>query len=459
MKLIPNSNIKIDVEKDRLYELNGRDITEIAKVNGEEVLIYIDGVAVKKPIIWFKHLTILNIIFPHIFIAHINLLEFKKQKPFGVSKAYGYMPIFTQPIEYLHEDTIYRLIPMYPKYMVSEEGLVLSVKDHVEPPVSMFGKYLSSHIYRRNVRLHRLVAMAWVENDDYLTNNIVDHKDNNKLNNHKDNLQWTSNSGNVAKEIHRDVFLICNVDTKEISTHTSLTKICNYIGRSRISTTVTPIIHGRIWKGTKGRYEIERKSTFKGWAWNEDNSSLPARLEVSIDGVVTKYNTLTEVVKKYKLRVGQVIRVMVIKALKLLYNDVNIVIYREDEGKKEIQVKNLLTKEVFTFPTPKEVIEHTGIHKSSVNKYLANSLTCRPVNNYLIRYTTNSPWCDDTGELERVDNLSVCLIAEAEGDIQIFNSYRQASIFFNLDKLTIQNRLNNNLVTEHHGYKYYLKYK
>lgn len=43
-------------------------------------------------------------------------------------------------------------------------------------------------------RVHRLVAIAWHDNPDNLP--MVDHKDRNKLNNHKDNLQWVTRSTN-----------------------------------------------------------------------------------------------------------------------------------------------------------------------------------------------------------------------------------------------------------------------
>jgi hypothetical protein len=43
-------------------------------------------------------------------------------------------------------------------------------------------------------RVHILVAKAYIPNPDNLE--MVDHKDRDKLNNHKDNLRWVSRSGN-----------------------------------------------------------------------------------------------------------------------------------------------------------------------------------------------------------------------------------------------------------------------
>lgn len=50
---------------------------------------------------------------------------------------------------------------------------------------------------RRQVGVHRLIALAFIPNPDNLPE--VDHIDNNRLNNHVSNLQWISHSDNVKK--------------------------------------------------------------------------------------------------------------------------------------------------------------------------------------------------------------------------------------------------------------------
>lgn len=50
--------------------------------------------------------------------------------------------------------------------------------------------------------VHRLVASAWIPNDDPTNKRTVDHIDSNKLNNSADNLHWLSYSENLAKK-HR----------------------------------------------------------------------------------------------------------------------------------------------------------------------------------------------------------------------------------------------------------------
>lgn len=49
----------------------------------------------------------------------------------------------------------------------------------------------------KHKRIHILVAEAFISND--LRMSVVGHKDNNKLNNKKDNLYWTTTSENTKK--------------------------------------------------------------------------------------------------------------------------------------------------------------------------------------------------------------------------------------------------------------------
>jgi len=55
----------------------------------------------------------------------------------------------------------------------------------------------------KNHRVHRLVAIAFLENNNY--NLEVNHKDFNKLNNHVDNLEWVTGEENIK---HYQDFLL-----------------------------------------------------------------------------------------------------------------------------------------------------------------------------------------------------------------------------------------------------------
>lgn len=91
----------------------------------------------------------------------------------------------------------------YPNYEVSNLGDVRSLSYGL-----MSENRVSKHGYRR-VRLynngkkkafpvHRLIAFAFVENPNKKEWNVVNHKDENKLNNRADNLEWCNTAYNVT---------------------------------------------------------------------------------------------------------------------------------------------------------------------------------------------------------------------------------------------------------------------
>lgn len=97
------------------------------------------------------------------------------------------------------------VIPAWPDYAVSSLGSVKRLTSHKR---AIAGKVLSSFLVagypsvnlsrpngeRRSVRIHRLVAEAFIPQPEGTTE--VNHKDATRDNNHVSNLEWVSSSGN-----------------------------------------------------------------------------------------------------------------------------------------------------------------------------------------------------------------------------------------------------------------------
>lgn len=98
-------------------------------------------------------------------------------------------------------EEIWKDIPGYEgKYQASTFGRIRSLVDYrigrdVEVPHIMKQRparhgYLACHIGKKQIKVHRLVAVTYVENP--FNKPQVNHKDGNKLNNRPENLEWVT---------------------------------------------------------------------------------------------------------------------------------------------------------------------------------------------------------------------------------------------------------------------------
>ena len=101
-------------------------------------------------------------------------------------------------------ETLACTIEQYPNYCVDECGEVISHLSMLPIAQTKSNGYSRVALYnegkRKNLRVHRLVAMAFIPNPDSLPD--VDHIDENKDNNHVSNLQWISKASNTVRSIH-----------------------------------------------------------------------------------------------------------------------------------------------------------------------------------------------------------------------------------------------------------------
>lgn len=166
------------------------------------------------------------------------------------------------PITYIIDDVLYKTIPRHPMYAISETGVLYDLKANrisinkiskvaksVYPAIKL-DVGLNVNRYRG---VHRLVAMAWCENDDYSCNFVVNHIDGDKSNYHAKNLEWISIQANNKHAVNANLrddninVQTLNLDTRKVVEHASITDAMVHIGRSRLTTTITKMIYGRIW--------------------------------------------------------------------------------------------------------------------------------------------------------------------------------------------------------------------
>ena len=92
-------------------------------------------------------------------------------------------------------------IPEYPDYLIEKDGRIFSKKTNKWLKASIgntgyYGIELANDQGHKRLSIHRLVALAYIPNPHNLPQ--VNHKDENKLNNHVSNLEWCTSYYNMT---------------------------------------------------------------------------------------------------------------------------------------------------------------------------------------------------------------------------------------------------------------------
>lgn len=326
-----------------------------------------------------------------ILYGKLNLLEFYHIPYTHIGKTYTRLICaFKIPVTIIYNRILYRVCPRFPRYAISTTGDVLDLKNMKYRKLTYTrDRYpnitLSNNDNKATALIHRLIAEAWLTNDNYYVKTVINHKDGIKHNCNASNLEWITYSGNndhaISTRLTKQsyVLLAKNIDTGEITEHISMTKACSYIGRSRINSTYQKVIgSGRIIYSINGRFLIKYKHDNTSW-----------------DFLLLKNDSIT--VKK----------------------DRNVLCYNT-KTKKLIRTKrSLINKTV-------DNSNSARIYKSlnTDGAYLAGVWACK--------YDNGKPFAVITN----IKNLPRKVKIESTTDSRIFNSLREASTFFNIDKKT-----------------------
>ena len=136
----------------------------------------------------------------------------------GSKTAYGYIWKYKNNDKYEHkDDEEFKNVGViegsdFSMYKISNYGNVHSLyKNRILKPQTLSGYKYVSLINQKtkktiNIGNHRLVAYLFLD-DKPQNANIVNHIDENKLNNHYKNLEWTTASGNINYSLRKKLIL------------------------------------------------------------------------------------------------------------------------------------------------------------------------------------------------------------------------------------------------------------
>lgn len=155
----------------------------------------------------------------------------------------------------LEKDEIFKKIPKmnghkYSKYRISNYGKIKNIENNkfLSPPIVGGYYYVGlrdNNGNRTNYRIHRLVAITFCPKNDINYNDyVVNHIDENKLNNHYKNLEWLTTKENIQYSVGIKVEQI-DLETDEIlNVFGSISEANQYLGKDKTSPAIKRCFKG-----------------------------------------------------------------------------------------------------------------------------------------------------------------------------------------------------------------------
>ncbi len=444
---------KIPGNHDYILSLN----SEIRKVNGDvcDLPIFSNLISIK---LYGKELTV-NLFWLAL-ITHFEVklsqyyeyIKFVKCNPVLTRSNSGRVMIFTKPILVNHK---YRVIPNYSDYAISRDGEIIEIESNTKlTNIEMVNDYPAISIYDpdrsffKKVFIHRLMAFAWLTNDNYFLKPIVNHKDGNKQNFQLSNLEWCSYKENIQHAFETGLkgivqkYKVRDIETSTVKTYDSFKQVCLDIGLHE-NTRFRDKIYRKRTKIVRDRYEIKELNDNSPWMSNEDALIKKNKYTITLthpDNSTEIFYTITDLMKRLCIwnisyNVNKILEVAKVK-----YPDIRInVVDNFSEG--EVEALNIKSGEVIKAESIRELSRKLNLGYSTIHKAVNNSdkYDCK---GYVFRYSTNEPWGQ---EFKRHPNAPKHIRAKNVVTSEVIDFPTMKAVFsaFKTSNFVIRNKLSN----------------
>lgn len=390
-------------------------------------------------------------------LKHIELFKRYKGKTIPDDIA-----VFITPIVIESRGVIYRVISTNTRYAISKTGTILDLLTYrvtILNPYMIDDKYpivtLRDYNDNKTTRVvHRLMGFAWIDNDDWVNKTIVNHMDGNKRNFHKDNLEWCTYKHNNQHAASTDLksdtkpIKIRNIETGEILDFPSITLAVEYMQRSRINIKHTnPVGTGKIITTPKGKFELKYKSDNTEWV-SVGNPFMVVTNTQKLRFIIYKNNEtfVCNNVADLKAFIAKHMDTKITFANDEFKNSINKFRNNYKELTTEIEYihdnkdityicRNAETKEEVKADSRKEAALITNGSKSTVQKSIITNGKYAINDVWYVKPDDGKPFPEPVVVHNKNIKVKVTLIS---GDPVIYNSLREASMFFGVDKTSLK---------------------
>jgi len=390
---------------------------------------------------------------PEEFKKHAKKIEFKYYKPPLKSKHdFPIMPVaYRKPLEFYYNRLIYRIIPKYPSYAVSYTGEIINYYSKTSINKIKVGEYYRVSVYDPwtktfvNQSVHRLVAMTWCVNDDFIKRNVVDHIDGNKLNNMASNLRWVSHGENIAYGFNNldGRWILLNIKTSEIKHFYSLREVSKFLGvsKSRFAANKMPIY---VNSPTKGEWIVDDGENFSNFGLNKPITGLNNKsiYHLVVDGELKKvYENILDILKDHG-KLGRLSFKDTKEYIKNYYRKQGktavIIEIKPVKSKGPYFAKNMKTGEIVKANSIWELSQKLSIQEGTLIPRFTYKYGY-PIGDWIFKKANDKKFPKPKEILNKKKKIK----ASNGKEVKIFESMREASRFFNKDRKTILRRIEN----------------
>lgn len=352
----------------------------------------------------------------------------------------------------------YRVVPSYPELAVSENGAIIH-SDTGKPYHVVYST--DGHAYVHNTRgytgqyymvgLHRLVAMAWVVNNNPKVNTVVNHLKGgeNPLDNSASNLEWTTPAGNAYHAVQTGLLPFaspCKIRhriTGEIKEFPSVHDACKFLGVA-VPKEINNYKIRRINKLFNDVWELRVHGDNRPWIYEQNYMNVePGRyiIKVSEPNSETKvFNGVRSLIKHYKLwNMGGTSCKRAVERLSLDHPEYKVEVI-DQYDLSPIEVKNIETGEVKEYPSNKALHEATGWCKTSVIDAIGYAGKRVIYDKYVLRRKSNKPWPKDL-RVNKCRPVMVKFLNKQTLQTTVYKSLRDASRKTGIDRDAIKRML------------------
>lgn len=456
IKKIPgNSELRIDMDG-RIYNGHG-DIVNLPTVNGD---VKIDlfgterwvGLKWLSLLAWYEcgHITDLS--------KHLDKIKFVAVDNTYLRIRCKKLMVFTEPVYYRKG---FRYIPNHPKYAIDIDGIVLDTStNEILNDVKLDNHGYPTHYLRspdrnmnRTVKLHRLLCMAWLPNDDYINRPLINHINGIKDDSRLDNLEWCSTTENVRHALDTGLN-DCGIQVKVRDVKTGLIEVYSSmnaairalgLGKGYSMGSVRVKLPGYLWKK---RYEIKAVSDTSPWYYESvdvndfklGKSYYTFTVHDKRTGVERKFNTRDKLCKAYGIPYSSTNVSDFVLKLKEDFDYLSVK-YKRNAVSGPYYVHDRKTRVLAVFTSLDQVSKHTGRTKSEIQVDLSRGMKYIYDKRWLV--LTNTSKDNGVEPIDKPKPYKKVLIVNVEtGESQKADSIRHAVRITGLNNKTIASNLN-----------------